>query len=441
MFALLFVASAASIAGSDLIASSPRPSRSETIRLRPDQLLAFAEMAESKGDIRTAAAAYDQLSHDPNSNIRNEARFRKAKLLEARGQLASAAFLLRQVLDEKPAATPVRLELAGILDKLGDKEGAWRQVRAAQAAGLPPAVARLVDRYSQALRAQKPFGASVEVALAPDSNINHATQSETLSTVIGDFHIGDEGKAQSGIGISLSGQAYRRLPLGRATSFLCRLSGSGNLYRKRQFNDIVLDLGCGPEFELGASRLNAEVGATQRWFGQASYMRSARIGAVGTAPVGRKTQVRVSVSSALVDNQVNKLEDGKDFAGQVSVERALSPTLGLAVTGSAMRESLRDPGYSTTSWRLGLLGWKDFGRMTLTADAEFGRLSADDRLALFPDKRHERYSRMSLGATFRRLEFHGFAPVARLSFERNRSSIAFYDFRRTRTELGFERAF
>ena len=105
------------------------------------------------------------------------------------------------------------------------------------------------------------------------------------------------------------------------------------------------------------------------------------------------------------------------------------------------RASLKDPGYSTTGWRAGLTGWRDFGRVTLSAGAEFGRLHADERLLLFPDKREDRSLRLSLGATFRQLQFRGFAPVARFSIERNRSSIAFYDYRRTRTELGFVRAF
>jgi hypothetical protein len=41
----------------------------------------------------------------------------------------------------------------------------------------------------------------------------------------------------------------------------------------------------------------------------------------------------------------------------------------------------------------------------------------------------------------RQLEVAGFAPVARISVERNASSIAFYDYRRTRTEFGVVRAF
>jgi hypothetical protein len=79
--------------------------------------------------------------------------------------------------------------------------------------------------------------------------------------------------------------------------------------------------------------------------------------------------------------------------------------------------------------------------MTFTAGAEFGRLRADERLALFPDRRADRYSRFSLGATFRQLQFRGFAPVARFSIERNRSTVEFYDYRRTRSEVGVVRAF
>jgi hypothetical protein len=88
-----------------------------------------------------------------------------------------------------------------------------------------------------------------------------------------------------------------------------------------------------------------------------------------------------------------------------------------------------------------LLGWRDVGRMTFTAEAEIGRLHADDRLQLFPDKRSDRYSSISLGATFRQLQWHGFAPVTRFSIERNRSTIEFYDYRRTRSEVGVVRAF
>ena len=412
-----------------------------TVTATGSQLLGLAEQLLRAGDTAKARIILAALTADPSSDIRNEARFRSAKLLVAAGQTSRAALLLRQVVDERPDALPARLELAGLLDRMGDKDGAWRQVRAAQALGLPPAVARIVDRYSEALRAQRPFGASLEIALAPDSNINRATRSDTLGTVLGDFAIDRDSKAKSGTGLALNAQAYRRLPLGEDASLLVRLTGFGNLYRDKDFNDIAADVAAGPELNLGRSRVQAEVGVTQRWFGQKQFMRSARVGAIVSHPLGRRTLLRLSGSAALVDNQLNDLQDGKSFSGQLSAEHALSATTGLAASLGIDRASLKDPGYSTTGWRAGLTGWRDFGRVTLSAGAEFGRLHADERLLLFPDRREDRSLRLSLGATFRQLQFRGFAPVARFSIERNRSTIAFYDYRRTRTELGFVHAF
>jgi hypothetical protein len=142
-----------------------------------------------------------------------------------------------------------------------------------------------------------------------------------------------------------------------------------------------------------------------------------------------------------LDNRVNDLEDGKSYWTHLDFEHALSPEMGVAVSFQVDRQSLRDAAYSTTGARGGLTVWRDVGRITVTAEAEIGRLRADERLSLFPDKRSDRYSRLSLGATFRQLQLHGFAPVARFSIERNRSSVEFYDYRRARTELGIVRAF
>ena len=105
------------------------------------------------------------------------------------------------------------------------------------------------------------------------------------------------------------------------------------------------------------------------------------------------------------------------------------------------REALDDPGYSTRAWRANLTAWREIGRLTFTTSGEFGRLHADKRLLLFPERRRDRYARLSIAASFRRLQYGGFAPLFRFSVERNRSNIAFYDYNRTRTEIGIVRAF
>ncbi len=310
---------------------------------------------------------------------------------------------------------------------LGDNDGALRQFRAAQAAGLPPAVARLVQRYSDALRSQRPSGASFEVAIAPDSNISRATSSDTLGTIFGDFDIDQDSKARSGTGLALSGQVYRRLGFGSSGhDLLVRASGFANLYRHSRFDDTALDLAAGPELRLGPSRLNLELGATQRWYGLKPFTRSIRAGATWVQPVGALTQLRLDGSLSKISNRFNLLQGGRSYSARLAIEHALSQTLGVGIDLSTNRLAARDDGYSTTGWDVNGLAWRDLGRATITAEIGFGRLRADERLVLFPHKRSDRSMRFAVGATFRQLTFGGFAPVARLTIERNRSSIEFF---------------
>ena len=417
--------------------SAPR-----TLKLSSTQLFALADEARQKGDTGIAARAYQALARDSNAEIRVEALFRHAKLLSDTGQLEGAATLFRRVLDQKPDAVVARLELAQTLDRLGDKDAAWRELRSVQASGLPPQVARLVDRYSEALRSARPVGATLELAIAPDSNISLATHSDTLGTVLGDFDIDQESQAQSGLGLAMRGQAYRRISLGGdETSLLVRTNGQANLYRKSDFNVLALDVAAGPEFQIGRSRVQVEVGANQFWLGQRPHTRTARVRGTWWVPLGSRSQVRVDAAAKLADNRLNDLEDGKRFAGEISFEHAFSASTGAALNVSFERAALEDPAYSTWGWRAGALAWRDVGRSTLTVNAEIGRLAADERLILFSHRRADRYLRLALGGTWRQLTVAGFAPFTRLTFERNRSYIEFYDYRRTRTEFGIVRPF
>lgn len=412
-----------------------------TMRLTAAEMFRLAEVASANQDPKTVEAIYAALEENPNSDIRAEARFRRAKQLMAQNDHRDAAVLLRRILDEKPGATGVRLELAHVFQVLGDDESALRELRAAQAGHLPLAMSRMIDRYAASLRAARPAGFNFEIAIAPDSNISRATRSDTLGTVFGDFDIGKDSQARSGTGLALRTDAFRRIGLGGDHSILLRAAGSADLYRRSAFNDIVLDLAAAPEFHFGRRKIGVEAGVTQRWYGQKPFMRSVRLGASVTQPFGSRTQLRLAATSALLDNQLNRLQDGKSYSAQASLEHALSQTTGLAFGLGADRFSARDAGYSTTGWRASVLAWRDVGRATLTAQAELGRLHADERLMLFPEKRSDRLSRFTLSATFRQLTFGGFAPVTRLIVERNKSSIEFYDYKRLRTEFGIARAF
>lgn len=411
------------------------------VTLSPAEMFRAAEIAERYAEFSTADAIYRALSSNPSIEIRNEARFRSALLRLKEERLIESATLLRTILDEQPDAKRVRLELAGVLAKIGDVNSARRELRAAQAGGLPPEVARIVDRFSAALREHKPLGGTLSVAMASDSNVNRATRSDTLGTIIGDFVLDEHAKARSGNGLAFDAQAYARTGLGADHAILISLSGSANLYRQKRFNDMAVTLRAGPELKIGSGRLNFSGGVARRWFGGETFTSSAGVAFAYTRPVLRVAQVRVTGSVDRVANHRNRLESGWGFGGSAAVEFSLSPRSGAGLALSGARRSARDPGHSTMAGQLALFAYREMARMTVTASASVGRLAADERLFLYPQKRSETLLRGTLGATMRQLAVRGFAPTAQLTVERNRSTVEIYDYRRTAFEVGITRAF
>jgi len=404
-------------------------------------LMRLADEYSRRGLTEEARRILILLTQNPDPVIRNEARYRQALLLEAQGNDTAAAVLLRRILDERPQATPARLKLATMLQKMGDEEAALRELRALRSIDLPPGVARFVDRLTASVQATKPFGVQVEMALAPDSNINHATRSNTLGTIFGDFMIDEDSRARSGVGAAFRGLAHGRIGLSGDLALAGRASVDASVYRHTDFNDITVELAAGPEWRLGRFRLRAEAAAGHRWYGMKPYQRSVRLAAAALAPIGTVSQLRLDVSGRQVDNLSNDLQDGHGVSAQLRFERALSPRLLVSASVGADRYKARDGAYSTRAWQAGIAAYREIASVTLSTELTIGRLESDERLQLFPEARSDRFRHFAVGAVFRRLSVGGFAPVTRLVIEHNRSSIEFYDYKRTRTEFGISRAF
>lgn len=413
------------------------------VTLTSAQLFALADSARDAGDFALAEKFYRALAENPEVELRSEARFRLALMLADRmGRTRDAAVELRRILDEKPDAARVRLELARMNAMLGRLGAAEREIRAAQASGqLPADVERAIRFYAAALAAAKPVGGSIEVALAPDSNINRATRADTLGTVIGDFALSDDARAQSGLGLALRGQTYARLPLGAKTRMLARLSGSGDFYRTGQFDDYALAVQVGPEFTSGTDRITLAAGPSWRWFGQQPFTGGWGGSAVFQHPLGKRGQLRAEGAISRVDNRRNDLQDATIYAATLGVDRAFSARFGGGIQLRASRTDARDAGWADWTGGASAYLFREVGRTTFVLDASHSRLTADERLVLYPLKREDRRTTLGLSGTFRAIQFKGFAPFIRLRAERNRSTVGIFDFSRTAAEFGLTSAF
>lgn len=405
-------------------------------------MFAYADNARDHGDYAAAAVAYRALASNPDIEMRTEARFRLAMMLaNQQHRYADAGLLLRRILDEKPKAARVRLELARIDALLGRMAAATRELRAAEAAGLPPAVEQQVRFYAQALDARRPLGGSFSISLAPDTNINRATSSNMLNTIIGNFTLSNDAQARSGIGVSTQGQAFARLPVSGHTSVLAQLSGSANVYGASTFDDLIVAPQIGPEFNLGRDRLSLSAGPAWRWYGNIPYSFS--LGANGNwlHMLGKRGQLRLDAGYAHIDNRRDALESGNAFSLAAAVDRALSARFGGGVQISGNRQTAKDAGYATASGTASMYGWREIGHTTVSANLSYTHLEADARLFLFPARRVDNDISASLAFIFRQLRVGTISPLVRFHYDRNASTVQLYAYRRFAGEIGIATSF
>lgn len=414
-------------------------SRSESVSA-PD-LFAIADRARTDGEVDKAIVIYDALSKDPDDQVRAEARFRKGMMLAELRRYREAAMAFRAVLDEKPDAARVRLELANVLARMGDEPGARRELRQAGAVGLPPDVAATVQQFAVALRSSRRLGGSVEVALAPDSNVNRATNQRVLDTVIAPLTLSRDARAQSGLGVKLTGSGFARLAIAANLDLVPRVAAVANLYRAGRFDDISAQALLGLEWRRGLDRWSPSIGAAQRWYGGKPYAVSRTIGLNWLHPVGPRSQWLFGANASKVDYRTNDLQDGSLFSGSATYDRALNRRTGISTSLSATRQTARDPGYAT--WTLGVssLVWREVGKSTFVATLGASLLDGDKALFLFPEKRSEWLIDLGTGVTLRQFAFRGFAPVLRVGYQRNFSTVALYDYSRVSGDIGLARAF
>ncbi|HEX7710485.1 MAG TPA: porin family protein [Sphingomonadaceae bacterium] len=406
------------------------------------QLFAYADAARDRADYATAEAAYRALTNDPDLELRTEARFRLAEMYTNRlGKHRDAAVLLRRILDDKPDATAVRLELARVDALIGNFQDARRELRAAEASGLPPEVRQQVRFFSNALTALKRVGGGLEVSLAPSTNINRATSSDTLGTIIGDFTLSDDARAKSGVGLSTQGQAYARVPLGKKTDLLLRASGSADLYRASEFDDVIASFQAGPQWLSGKDRLALSGAVTWRWYGLDPYTLDYGVTGDWQHPLGGRTQIKLDASALEEDNRRDDLEDGERYTLAAGLDHAFSARFGGGLQLSGTRQTARDPGYATASAAANVYLYRELGRTTAVLNLGYRHLEADARLFLYPERRKDDDVNAQLSATFRALTVGTFAPIVRVGYERDWSTVEIYDFDRVSAEVGITAAF
>lgn len=404
-------------------------------------VFAIADRYVGAGDLAAAETLLAGLARDPGEEMRAEARFRLALVRERQGDLTGAVAAYQALLDEKPDVQRPRLELARVLALQGDESGARRELRKAGTTGLPDDVARAVDQFALALRSSRPIGGSFEIAFAPDSNINRATDRDTVDTVIAPLDLDGDAQARSGVGLSLSGQGFWRADAGGDVSVLTRVSSRADLYKEGRFNDMVVSLATGPEFRAAGARWRPSAVYSRRWFGGDFYSHSFGGSLNFLKPLNGVSQIEAEATFLKSDYSLNRLQNGTILDASAAFDHAFSTRFSTRIGGRVSRINAAEPSLATTSGAIELVASRAIGKQIVFAQASASRLWSDARMALFPEIRRDFRYDVTAGVLLREFSFQGLSPVVRISRSVNASTVGIYDFKRTRVEFALSREF
>ena len=381
---------------------------------------------------------------------------------------AVAAF--RRVLLQHPTLPRPRLELARALFERGrcnqpveallrhllgdDCEAAERHLRRTLATQHPPAVVSNINRYLNVIQARKRIRGHFQLFAAPDSNVNAATEADTVRVFGLPFNLSEDARETSGLGLILSAAAeYQHplpfTPLGATRS---RWRVGGGLYRRDyesdHFDDMTLSVNTGPRLRFRRGEFSFLYKANQRWLGDHRFSQDRGVSLEGGRRFGNRVWLSGGVEVTRRKHRDVALQDGIRRNVNFSAFFTLNPAVSLGTHlgwGRAQTDSVFERhdryslGVSANVDLPPLFGLVGFG-LAFSQDwyeANYERA----KQGLNPRPREDRLLVSRIAVHNRAYDVWGFTPTLSWVREIRDSNIVLYEYQRNRFELGLRRLF
>ena len=313
---------------------------------------------------------------------------------------------------------------------------------------LSPAVAppRPEPRSERARKAD--WRLAVDMSVTADSNVTNGTRLHTVPIDLGDgplpVPVDPNLRERSDLGYGVSAAANVRLPIAAEAALAVDVEGYAQNYDGRRNDDASALVAAGVEFGPRASPEGSlQLIAYDRWYGGVKALEGVGLRGFWRHKVGERDHVRLAIDARIFDSAYGDRFGGHEASLYVSYDTVLSPRLSASLGLYGHRQWLSDDSFS--SFDAGVYGGlsaylgEDFtGGLT----AGLSRTAFDEPfLLLGPDARNDWRAYASAWLTTRRPLAWGLHPSLTYSYNRNASSIAYYDSQRHRLRVGLKRRF
>ena len=366
---------------------------------------------------------------------------------EQREALLDAAIeSFRSILIRRPDLVRVRLELA-LAFYFKQEDNLAREHFERALVGKPPeALVENVTRLLKVIRARRRWNAWFGFSIAPDTNINAASDAEIIYINGLPFRRGAGIRASTGIGIVGWGGGEYQYPLAERWRLRSGLNVNHREYKGNRWDQTFLAGYVGPRWLITQdTELSLLATASQRWWGGSilNYDFGARLEVEHRVFAGLRLSGRAMWSDRKFQQQT--FLEGPLMVFSLGARYVLFPTVQVnALVGYQQQEAEFDPWSSAGYWtRAGTNVALPWG-FTVGLSAEFRW--TDFEAGWFPfvpdNSAREDHVRI-LQATLlnRAITVYGFSPQIAFSNQLRTSNAQLYDFKRNLLEMRWVRQF
>ncbi|WP_109355074.1 surface lipoprotein assembly modifier [Sphingorhabdus sp. EL138] len=439
-----------------ITAATPKCDESGICRFQvtPAQLLAKAEAFIQAKQYDRALPLVEVLGQVPDLRIQQQ--FLAGYIAVETGDLKKAIKTFRSILDEDPGQTRVRLELARTYLMSGKEASADYHFRLAQNdENLPDEIARTIRNTRSILRDQRVWRFSFDFGFAPDTNINGATNAETIDVnfgaifpVLGDaqgeLQLDENARQRSGVGQIAGFSGGIRLKASDKLAFLFDADSKIINYKGKAADDIVGQIAAGPEFRIARyASVSVQAVGQQRWFGGRLATREygARLG-FQTA-LSRGQRAGIELDGRRVDSKLSDSFSGWQLGANATYEHLIGKSLIASASIFARRDLLDSDQFSSLNYgmNLGVGGEMPFG-LNAGISASISRSTFDEANTFYStEKRRDwrTFARAYIGS--RQIKVLGFSPSIDYNYSRVDSNYDLYQMNRHRVNFKFAKFF
>lgn len=417
------------------------------IRLTAKQMLAHASTLVQARRFEEARPIIAALQAAPGFAM--ETHFLSGYVAVETGDLKTAVTQFRAALAIDPKQTRVRLELARALMLEGKDGSASYHFRlAAQDEAISPEIRATIQAQRSVLRDRKPWHASFDFGIAPDSNITNGTTAETVDLVVGNqtipLTLDPNARARSGLGQTGSISAGWRFKVGERGAFLIDGDTQAVNYDGTANDDYTVQIAAGPEFRPSeATSISFQGVGLQRWYGgeRAVTQVGGRVAVQQT--LGNSERVGLTVDARHSASGFQSDYSGWNLAVYATYERVVARSMIASASLFARRDRLNGAGYSNKEFGLSLgIGGELAHGLNAGISGTASRATYDAALeALSPDPRADWRLSGRIYAGLRSLRVIGFSPSVSYTYTLNNSSLTLYQSQRSRFAFNLARYF